>query len=125
MNTARKGARNEHKTLAHLRAAGYECIRAPASRGLFDVWAVDSTGPVNIVRYIQVKSNTWVHGDERKRMEKFAVNNPAASVEMWRWDDYARAPRVRVFAFRRWSDLSVETLKRRQFDRHDDGAMDV
>ncbi|MCP4898855.1 MAG: hypothetical protein GY906_17935 [bacterium] len=124
MNTARKGAQREHKTLALLRAQGYQAIRAPASKGMFDVWAVDSTGLYPIVRYIQVKSGKWVYGDELAALEDFAVNNPGASVEMWRWDNYARAPKVRVFTAGRWVGAEAEIHKHR-FTRHDDGAMEM
>jgi Holliday junction resolvase len=108
VNTTEKGAERERKTIRRLRDQGYEAIRSPASKGLFDVWAIDSTGLYPIVRYIQVKSNTYVYGDERRALEAFALNNPSASVEVWRWDDHARAPLVRVYQCGQWIDCPAE-----------------
>jgi hypothetical protein len=38
-----KGRRNEYRSMAFLEGAGYHCIRAAGSRGLFDIWAVSAT----------------------------------------------------------------------------------
>lgn len=42
MNTAHKGRRAEYKSIKLLEASGYVCIRAAASKGVFDLVAVKS-----------------------------------------------------------------------------------
>jgi Holliday junction resolvase len=48
----RKGRRNEYRSIALLEAAGYNCIRAAGSHGIFDIWAVSATD----LLLVQVKS---------------------------------------------------------------------
>jgi Holliday junction resolvase len=42
MNTAGKGARNERRSMALLEAAGYQCTRAAASLGAWDIIGIGS-----------------------------------------------------------------------------------
>ena len=52
MNTAGKGARNERRSMALLEAAGYQCTRAAASLGAWDLIGIGSTDVV----LVQVKT---------------------------------------------------------------------
>jgi hypothetical protein len=90
-NPKRKGTRNEHKTIKYLEERGYACTRSAGSLGLFDVIAIRRH-----TKAIQVKSNRWPGQEEEGTLSSYA-EDPAfnASVEIWRWDDYAREPRVR------------------------------
>ncbi len=94
MNRKCKGTAREHKTMRRLEAEGYRCTRAAASLGEWDIIAI---GP-NDVRLIQVKSNRWPGSEEMARLEKFRV--PAGVIKgVWRWDDYAREPRIKLVPF--------------------------
>jgi len=88
-----KGARNEHKTMRYLEALGYACTRAAASLGVFDVVAV---GPRD-VKLLQVKSNRWPGSVEMEAIELFACPS-SCTKEIWRWNDHARQPVVKVIA---------------------------
>jgi len=91
VSTAAKGRRNEHKTIRLLEDLGYECVRSAASRGTFDVIAFNAKS----VKLVQVKSNRWPGSAETEAMELFEC--PAiASKEVWRWDKFARRPRVKM-----------------------------
>lgn len=92
MNAKRKGNRLEHKTIAHLTAAGYLCIRSAASKGAFDVIAINPLG----IRAIQVKANAWPGPVERESLRNAARNLPRnAFIECWRWNDGAREPLIK------------------------------
>ena len=91
MNAKRKGNRNEHRAIRILESAGYSCTRAAASLGAFDIIAVGPAG----VRLVQVKSNRWPSGAEMGVISLFAVP-PGCTREVWRFDDYARAPMIRT-----------------------------
>ena len=52
INTAAKGRRLEHKTIRVLEAAGYDCTRAAASKGTWDIVAMNEDN----LRLIQVKA---------------------------------------------------------------------
>ncbi|MGH9936052.1 MAG: hypothetical protein ACREAM_07390 [Blastocatellia bacterium] len=67
MNTAHKGRRAEYKSIALLEASGYVCIRAAASKGVFDLVAVRSDS----VAFVQVKSGRWPGADEMRAMADF------------------------------------------------------
>src|SRR5579864_9348878 len=90
MNAKRKGTRAEHRAMRILETAGYVCIRAGGSLGLFDVIAV---GPVD-VRLIQVKAGTkYLSAVEREHIAALPV--PAnVSREAWRFPDRCREPLI-------------------------------
>lgn len=91
MNTKAKGSSREHKAMRILEQAGYACTRAAASLGIFDVIAIGPSG----VRCLQVKSNRWPSAAEMEAIELFQV--PAGCTkEVWRFDDYARAPMIKT-----------------------------
>jgi Holliday junction resolvase len=91
MNTKAKGSRRERRAIALLEAAGYRCTRAAASLGTFDVVAV---GPRD-VKLLQVKSGRWPGSVELEAIQLFACPS-FVSKEVWRWNDYARQPVVKV-----------------------------
>lgn len=90
-NTKKKGNEREHKTMRRLEDVGYKCCRSAASLGEWDVIAIGPAG----VRLVQVKSNCWPGSVEREALQLFRVP-PGVSKEIWRWDDYAREPRIEV-----------------------------
>lgn len=91
MNTAAKGRRAEHKTRARLEAEGYSVIRAAASKGVFDLCAYNKAH----CRFVQSKCNGWPGAVEIEAMTLEQVP-PNASKEVWRWDDHAREPRIKL-----------------------------
>ncbi len=92
MNCKRKGTRLEHKTIAMLKAAGYTCTRSAASKGAFDVIAINPLG----LRCVQVKANAWPGPVERESLRNAARTMPTnAIIEVWRWDDGARKPLIK------------------------------
>ena len=91
MNTAAKGRRNEHRTRDRLAAQGYGVMRAAGSKGTFDLHAYNNAHG----RYVQVKTNEWPSPLEVEAMQTEPVP-PGCSKEIWRWDDRARDPRVKV-----------------------------
>lgn len=86
-NMGAKGRRNEYRTIAWLKAQGYETMRAAGSKGLWDVHAWNARGSL----YIQVKSNEWPGAAELRRMSESALP-PGAKGVIHRWNDGARAP---------------------------------
>jgi predicted transcriptional regulator len=92
VNCKRKGTRLEHKTIAMLKAAGYTCTRSAASKGAFDVIAINPLG----LRCVQVKANAWPGPVERESLRNAARTMPTnAIIEVWRWDDGARKPLIK------------------------------
>ena len=90
--SAKKGVRNEHKVIKLLEASGYLCTRSAGSLGIFDLIAVNR----NEIRFIQVKTNRWPGTVEREDMAAAKINMPPnATVECWRWNDYARSPLIK------------------------------
>jgi Holliday junction resolvase len=69
MNTAKKGRKREHKSIALLEAAGYQCVRAAASLGTFDIVGISKQDIV----LVQVKSNRWPSPAEVEGMKLFLV----------------------------------------------------
>jgi hypothetical protein len=75
-----------------LKAAGYICIRSAASKGFFDILAINPLG----IRCIQVKSNCWPGPVERESMRNAARSMPPnAFIECWRWNDGAGKPLIK------------------------------
>jgi Holliday junction resolvase len=90
MNAKRKGARNEHRSIEILEAAGYRCTRAAASLGAWDVIGVGSTDVV----LLQVKTRDWPGSVEMEALCAFAVP-PNCRRLVHRWRDRQRKPDVR------------------------------
>ncbi len=91
MNTSAKGRRLEAKTRKRLESEGYRVTRAAASKGEWDLVARNKAH----FRLVQVKANGWPGSVEMEGLELDEVP-PGTSKEVWRWDDRAREPRVRV-----------------------------
>jgi hypothetical protein len=90
MNTAAKGRRNEHRSIALLKSLGYECIRAAASRGVFDIVGIGSADFI----LLQVKSNQWPGAAEVETLRLFPAP-PNARKLVHRWRDRVRLPDVK------------------------------
>jgi Holliday junction resolvase-like predicted endonuclease len=90
MNTAKKGARAEHRARGLLEAAGYRVCRAAGSKGPADLVAWDTTS----IKFISIKSGTtYASAPEREALQ--LLPRPAnASVEIWRFPDRCRAPMI-------------------------------
>ncbi len=63
-NAKAKGTKNEHKTIRLFEAAGYACMRAGASLGVFDVICVGSQDIV----LVQCKTNRWASPAECEKV---------------------------------------------------------
>ena len=80
MNTKRKGNRNEHRSIAILKAEGYACCRSAASLGVFDIIGIGSSDIV----MVQAKSNRWPSPAELSRIRAFpAPENCRRIVHRW------------------------------------------
>ncbi len=90
MNAKAKGSRNERKTIALLEAAGYACMKAGASLGVFDVIGIGSQDIV----LCQVKSNRWPLEVEMETLRLFKAPSNARKL-VHRWCDRQRNPDVR------------------------------
>ncbi len=87
----RKGYRNEQKSIRILESCGYEVIRAGASRGHWDLVALNSQE----TRLIQVKSNRDISNTEKEILRK--LKYPVyASKELWIWLDHKREPIIEL-----------------------------
>ena len=91
INTAAKGRRLEHKTIRVLEAAGYDCTRAAASKGTWDIVAMNEDN----LRLIQVKANHPPGPKERQSMAG-AKAPPLASTEFRVWKDNVREPLIKI-----------------------------
>lgn len=90
MNMKAKGSKRELKSIRLFEAAGYSCMKAGASLGIFDVIAIGS----NDIILCQVKANAWPGSAEMEAIQLFKAP-PNARKLVHRWDDYDRQPRVR------------------------------
>jgi len=90
MNSKAKGSKNERRTIKLFEAAGYKCMKAGASLGVFDVIGI---GSIDIV-LVQVKSNRWPGTVEMEAIELFQCPSNARKL-VHRWDDRQRLPQVR------------------------------
>lgn len=90
MNTKRKGTRNEHRSIRLLEAAGYQCTRAAASLGAWDVIGIGSTDVI----LCQVKTRDWPGAAEMEIMKSFPAPANARKI-VHRWRDGQRLPEVR------------------------------
>ena len=76
----RKGQYYETKTRKELEEVGFYTIRSAASKGIWDIVAVNKY----FVILIQVKANNWVGPRERKQMEEFKC--PENTIrQIWRY----------------------------------------
>ena len=90
MSAKAKGTRNEHRSMAVLESAGYQCTRAAASLGAWDVIGVGSTDFV----LCQVKTRDWPGSDEMAILREFPAP-PNARKLVHRWRDRQRLPDVK------------------------------
>jgi hypothetical protein len=90
MNRKAKGTRNEHRSIRILEAEGYQCTRAAASLG---VWDVIGVGAEDVV-LVQVKSNEWPRAAEMAALWSFRCPKGARRV-IHRWRDRQSVPDVK------------------------------
>ena len=85
MNTKSKGSRREREVKKILENEGYNCTKAGASLGIFDIIAMNTMH----IRLIQVKSNS-ISKKEIIGIKDFC-NHPANAVkEVWIKKDYKK-----------------------------------
>ena len=89
MNTAAKGRRNEHRSMAQCEAIGFLCVRAAGSKGLWDFVAIRH----DLVLLVQVKSTDMPSPAERQALANCKVPSIARKV-IHRWKKRARTPDV-------------------------------
>jgi Holliday junction resolvase len=81
MSAKSKGTRNEHRSIRLLEAAGYQCTRAAASLGVWDLVGIGSTDVV----LVQVKTRDWPGSVEMEALKLFpAPTNCRKLVHRWR-----------------------------------------
>ena len=90
MNRMAKGARNEHRSMALLEAAGYTCTRSAASLGAWDIIGI---GPTDIV-LVQVKTRDWPGTGELETLHLFRCPLNCRKL-IHRWRPRKRMPDVR------------------------------
>lgn len=69
MSAKAKGTRNEHRSIRLLESAGYQCTRAAASLGAWDIVGIGSTDVV----LVQVKTRDWPGSVEMETLRGFVV----------------------------------------------------
>ena len=69
MKAKKKGARNEHRSMALLEAAGYRCVRSGGSLGEWDIIGLGLKDTV----LVQVKSNRGPGRMERMALMDFPI----------------------------------------------------
>ena len=90
MNSKAKGTRNEHRSILLLESAGYQCTRAAASLGVWDIVGIGSADVV----LVQVKTRDWPGSVETETMKLFPV--PANCRKLiHRWRERQRLPDVK------------------------------
>ena len=90
MNTAAKGSRAEHRSMAVLESSGYRCTRSAASRGCWDIVGISASDVV----LVQVKCNNWPSAAEMESMKEFPAP-PATKKLIHRWRHCQHLPDVR------------------------------
>lgn len=90
MNTKKKGSRNERRSIEIFEAAGYTCVKAGASLGVFDIVAIGSRDIV----LCQSKSNGWPGSVEMEAIQNFVCPSNCRKV-VHRWRDRQSLPDVR------------------------------
>lgn len=97
MNTAAKGRRQEHRSMALYKALGFTCVRAAASKGAWDFVAFSNH---NVV-IVQVRSGKWPSPAERRELARFKA--PVSVIrEIHRWRRRARRPDVKAWIAGAW-----------------------
>lgn len=91
MNAKAKGARRERQARTILERAGYYCVKAGGSLGIFDLVALGPTG----ARLVQIKSNARPRPAERERLAMFP-RLPYCSKELWVFYDRQKEPVIDV-----------------------------
>lgn len=90
MNLKAKGTRNEHKSIRLLEAAGYQCTRAAASLGAWDVVGIGSADVV----LVQVKSRDWPSAVEMEALRNFPCPLNCKKL-IHRWRNWQTVPDVK------------------------------
>lgn len=90
MSAKRKGTHNEHRSIRLLEAAGYQCTRAAASLGAWDIVGIGSTDVV----LVQVKTRDWPGTAETETLRLFPAP-PNCRKLLHRWRDRQRLPDVK------------------------------
>ena len=87
MSAKAKGTRNEHRSIRLLESTGYQCTRAAASLGAWDIVGIGSTDVV----LVQVKTRDWPGSVEMETLRGFVA--PANCRKLvHRWRDRQRLP---------------------------------
>ncbi|MHB2006836.1 MAG: PDDEXK family nuclease [Acidobacteriaceae bacterium] len=87
MSAKAKGTRNEHRSIRLLESAGYQCTRAAASLGAWDIVGIGSADVV----LVQVKTRDWPGSVEMETLRGFVA--PANCRKLvHRWRDRQRLP---------------------------------
>ena len=97
MKTGAKGRRREYQAIEILNSEGYNCTRAAASKGLWDIIAILSRAQENrnpIVRVVQVKSNHPPPRLELERMRSYVTHGGLISKEIWIFKDGNTEPEI-------------------------------
>ena len=89
-NPKAKGTKREHRSMALLEAAGYRCVRAGASLGVWDIVGIGTTDVV----LCQVKSRDWPGTAEMETLTDFPCA-PFCRKLIHRWKDHQRLPDVK------------------------------
>jgi len=87
MNAKGKGTRNEHRSIRLLESAGYQCTRAAASLGAWDIVGIGSTDVV----LVQCKTRDWPGSVEMETLKNFPCP-PNCRRLIHRWRDRQRLP---------------------------------
>ncbi len=90
MNAKRKGTRNEHRSIRLLESLGYQCTRAAASLGVWDIIGIGSADLI----LCQVKTNAWPGSVEMSVLKRFKAPANARKI-VHRWRDRQSLPDVR------------------------------
>ena len=90
-NAKAKGTRNEHRSIRLLEAAGYQCTRAAASLGAWDMIGISSSDVVPV----QVKTRNWPGTAEMEMLRGFKAP-PTCRKLIHRWRKGVRYPDEKV-----------------------------
>lgn len=107
MNKKGKGSLNERRTMKWLEERGFQTTRSGASLGVFDVIGIGARRAV----LVQVKSNRWEGLTERKAIEEFSCNRNSFLKCTFRWDDYKKIPKIKVFYYIEWLVLDEDEFE--------------
>ena len=90
MNGKAKGAKNEHRSIRLLESAGYQCTRAAASLGVWDIVGIGSTDVV----LVQVKTRDWPGSVEMETLRNFPCPLNCKKL-IHRWRNWQTVPDVK------------------------------